>query len=273
MDLGVGREQCSKLWPLPVLPGLLLQVHSVSDLHAHSVKVMQEGKQFQLRDHHAACGLRQEHTWLQCWAGRDRHRPFSTCPSPRNHFHRHGRHPPFRHCRASPQSSPPTLPRQKLHTTHWGVWEAAPGQTPQLPIVPTQSPAAFQNINEPQIVVCLWLISRALKWLLCQFCPVLESLSFEKRIGDLLTWSQPEAPLFCLLFNPLQSFSYDFYFEIFQSPRMRENIMDIYVLNPQLKKWHMTDTCEPHLLLPHPKFPSPPIPFPERPIIPKFGIC
>ena len=36
MGRGVGREQCSKLWPLPVLPGLLLQVPSVSDLHVHS---------------------------------------------------------------------------------------------------------------------------------------------------------------------------------------------------------------------------------------------
>jgi len=68
------------------------------------------------------------------------------------------------------------------YDTAWGVWEAAPGQTPQLLIVPTQSLAVVQGINEPQTAVCLWLISRTLKWLLCQFCPVLELLSFEKRI-------------------------------------------------------------------------------------------
>lgn len=168
-------------------PAWVTPASPVSYLQAHSLKVIWECKQLQLRDQHGACGLRQEHTWRQPWAGRDRHWSFSTCLSLRRHFQR-------QQCRAWVSPTLPSLqgklsvlatrpaPAETPNDIAWGVWEAAPGQTLQLPIVPPQSLAAVQNINEPQIVVCLWLISRTLKWLLCQFCPVSESLSFVKRI-------------------------------------------------------------------------------------------
>lgn len=238
MDLGVGREECSKPWPLPVPPGLLLPVLSptcrriVSRSSGNVNSFSSEITEPVVSDKNTLggnLGLGETDTDL----------PPPACPqdvTSRDKSVGHGvTHPsvtaglalcpchppcpsrdPQRHSSGSVGSSP----RPNTTASHCSHPKSGSSSKHQwasdccMPLVDFQNTeGAALSVLSSFRVVLFWKEN-----------PVISSLGHSQK-----------GHFFCLLLI-LYSFSYDFYCEIFQSPRIRENIMNIYVLNPQLKK-------------------------------------
>lgn len=176
-------------------PPWVASASPLSLTYMHSLRAIQECKQLQLSGYHGACGLSNKNI-LGCniGLGETDTSPFSTFLPPWSHFHR-------QQCRArvsptflswpgkpSVLATHPALAETPYNRT-W-MWEAAPGQTPQFPIVLTQSLAVFQNINEPQIVVCLWSISKHWSGCFVSFVHFYSCFLLRREFGDLLGQSQ-----------------------------------------------------------------------------------
>lgn len=223
MDLCIGREEHSKFWPFQG-PGFYLLQGPLCLLCLYSLRITQEHVNSSARWHHWACDLRQEWACLQ-----ESQTPALLHLSAFiSYFHsvRHGRHPYSIPAEPASSSYPCPSLADTPHNTAWGVREAAPGQTPQLPIVPTQSLVVFQSINVLWINVCLWPISRTPSGCYCQFCQFYSGFLSGRICWSHLITARSTTLLYLLLALLSQSFTRVFFIFLFWSisktPNYRE---------------------------------------------------